>query len=62
VYFSDVYTIFYELLKFNDFLEIENEKQNWKKGLKWRWAHFGPRPRGTGPVQWLKPTDRPTLG
>jgi hypothetical protein len=30
-HFCDIYSIFHELLKFNEFLEIENEKQNWKK-------------------------------
>jgi hypothetical protein len=31
LHFCDIYSIFYKLLKFNEFLEIENEKRNWKK-------------------------------
>jgi hypothetical protein len=28
-----MYSIFYELLKLNEFLDIEIQKLNWKKGL-----------------------------
>jgi hypothetical protein len=68
LYFSDVYTIFYELLKFNEFLKIENKKQNWKNGLKWRrfwprasWHRPGPAAKGSRlahirPTRWARVT------
>jgi hypothetical protein len=31
LHFCDMYSIFYELLKLNEFLDIEIQKLNWKK-------------------------------
>jgi hypothetical protein len=57
LHFCDIYSIFYELLKFNEFLKIENENEIGKR-FKWCWANFLPtaswhRPRPLAKGSWL---------
>jgi hypothetical protein len=48
----DIYSIFYELLKCNEFLEknLKKDFEN-KKTEEQSWPDFGPRPRGWGLAQ-----------
>jgi hypothetical protein len=66
LYFSEVHSIFYEFLKFEEFLEYLNQNTflEIEKGMSSSRLVLGPRPHGAGPAHWRtqigwpKPTTR----